>query len=62
MVFRKRNNDDDERGFVNYFWKAVPVPGALAEMNKINFDGRVAIICSGNPSMRRGAGCEARSR
>jgi len=43
MVFRKRN-EDKERGFVNYFWKAAPVPGAAEEMNKINFNGRVAII------------------
>jgi 3-hydroxy-3-methylglutaryl CoA synthase/NAD(P)-dependent dehydrogenase (short-subunit alcohol dehydrogenase family)/putative sterol carrier protein len=53
MVFRKRNNDDDERGFVNYFWKAVPVPGALAEMNKINFDGRVAIITGAGGGLGR---------
>jgi 3-hydroxy-3-methylglutaryl CoA synthase/NAD(P)-dependent dehydrogenase (short-subunit alcohol dehydrogenase family)/putative sterol carrier protein len=53
MVFRKRNNDDEERGFVNYFWKAVPVPGALAEMNKIKFDGRVAIITGAGGGLGR---------
>ncbi|MDO9262855.1 MAG: SDR family NAD(P)-dependent oxidoreductase [Desulfosalsimonadaceae bacterium] len=52
MVFRKRT-DDEERGFVNYFWKAVPVPGALAEMNKINFDGRVAIITGAGGGLGR---------
>jgi len=25
---------DKERGFVNYFWKAVPAPGALEDMNR----------------------------
>jgi 3-hydroxy-3-methylglutaryl CoA synthase/NAD(P)-dependent dehydrogenase (short-subunit alcohol dehydrogenase family) len=43
MVFRKRT-EDKQRGFVNYFWKATPVPGAAAKMNNISFDGRVAII------------------
>jgi len=52
MVFRKRT-DDEERGFVNYFWKAVPVPGALAEMNKINFEGRVAIITGAGGGLGR---------
>ncbi|MDY6825286.1 MAG: SDR family NAD(P)-dependent oxidoreductase [Thermodesulfobacteriota bacterium] len=43
MVFRRRVKDP-ERGFSSYFWKAKPVPGAQEEMNKIRFDGRVAII------------------
>lgn len=52
MEFRKRT-EDFERGFVNYFWKAVPVPGALEEMNKINFNGRVAIITGAGGGLGR---------
>jgi uncharacterized OB-fold protein len=33
MTF-KRKGVDKERGFVNYFWKAVPAPGALEETNR----------------------------
>jgi uncharacterized OB-fold protein len=33
MAF-KRKGVDKERGFVNYFWKAVPAPGALEDMNR----------------------------
>jgi len=43
MAF-KRKGVDKERGFVNYFWKAVPVPGAAADKDKIRFDDRVAVI------------------
>ena len=43
MVFRKRT-EDKNRGFVNYFWKAAPVPGAAEELSKIRFDGQVAIV------------------
>ncbi|MEJ2282500.1 MAG: SDR family NAD(P)-dependent oxidoreductase [Desulfobacterales bacterium] len=43
MAFKRKGVDKD-RGFVNYFWKAVPVPGAVAETEKIRFDGRVAVI------------------
>jgi NAD(P)-dependent dehydrogenase (short-subunit alcohol dehydrogenase family)/putative sterol carrier protein len=35
---------DKQRGFVNYFWKAVPVPGAAEDENKIRFDDRVALV------------------
>ncbi len=52
MVFRKRTEDKD-RGFVNYFWKATPVPGAAEEMNKINFNGRVAIITGAGGGLGR---------
>ncbi|RLC29173.1 MAG: short-chain dehydrogenase, partial [Deltaproteobacteria bacterium] len=52
MAF-KRKVTDKERGFVNYFWKAVPVPGAAEEMNKINYDGRVAIITGAGAGLGR---------
>ncbi|MDM8515794.1 SDR family NAD(P)-dependent oxidoreductase [Desulfobacterales bacterium HSG16] len=41
MAF-KRKNVDEKRGMVNYFWKAVPVSGAESE--KIDYNGRVAIV------------------
>jgi len=43
MAF-KRKGVDKERGFVNYFWKAVPAPGGIEEMDRIRFDDRVAIV------------------
>ena len=35
---------DKERGFVNYFWKAVPVAETVAAKDTIRFEQRVAII------------------
>jgi 3-hydroxy-3-methylglutaryl CoA synthase/NAD(P)-dependent dehydrogenase (short-subunit alcohol dehydrogenase family)/putative sterol carrier protein len=52
MEFRLRTQDE-ERGFVNYFWKAVPVPGALEEMNKINYNDRVAIVTGAGGGLGR---------
>ena len=43
MTFRIRVQDK-ERGFVNYFWKATPVPGAAEQMDRISFHNRVAIV------------------
>jgi 3-hydroxy-3-methylglutaryl CoA synthase/NAD(P)-dependent dehydrogenase (short-subunit alcohol dehydrogenase family)/putative sterol carrier protein len=52
MVFRI-NGQDKERGFVNYFWKATPVPGAAQQMDKIRFDNKVAVITGAGGGLGR---------
>ncbi|MFH1153167.1 MAG: SDR family NAD(P)-dependent oxidoreductase [Pseudomonadota bacterium] len=52
MTFRIRTRDK-ERGFVNYFWKATPVPGAAKQMDRISFHGRVAVVTGAGGGLGR---------
>ncbi len=52
LVFRKRS-EDKARGFVNYFWKATPAPGAAELMNRVAYDGRVAIVTGAGGGLGR---------
>ncbi|MBI9074322.1 MAG: SDR family NAD(P)-dependent oxidoreductase [Desulfatibacillum sp.] len=61
MIFRLRSWDKD-RGFKNYFWKAAPVPGAAAEMDKINFKDRVAVITGAGGGLGRTYALELAAR
>lgn len=61
MTFRKRS-EDKTRGFVNYFWKAMPAPGAAEMMNRISFAGRVAVITGAGAGLGRAYALELARR
>jgi 3-hydroxy-3-methylglutaryl CoA synthase/NAD(P)-dependent dehydrogenase (short-subunit alcohol dehydrogenase family) len=52
LSFRKRT-EDKERGFVNYFWKAIPDKRALAELDRMDLSGRVALVTGGGGGLGR---------
>ncbi|WDP90832.1 MAG: SDR family NAD(P)-dependent oxidoreductase [Desulfobacter sp.] len=49
----KRKNVDKERGMVNYYWKAVPVPGAADRPADLDFSGRTAIVTGAGAGLGR---------